>query len=138
MVGSNLPNARECQNPLYLVSRRKKRGRLLKKMRASTVSITNASSVKKRTRRLDKITLNMYQQAPTDELSLDEFEIFAIDRLMVLRGIEKLRVSQVDRREESERTQVLLRNHLPWDHDVFDGFNCSHFPLDWLNPQHIV
>ena len=29
--------------------------------------------------------------------------------------------------------------HLPhWDHDVFDGFNCSHFPLDWLNPQHIV
>ena len=25
-----------------------------------------------------------------------------------------------------------------WDHDVFDGFNCSHFPLDWLNPQHIV
>ena len=25
-----------------------------------------------------------------------------------------------------------------WDHDVFDGFNCSHFPLDWLNPEHIV
>ena len=21
-----------------------------------------------------------------------------------------------------------------WDHDVSDGFNCSHFPLDWLNP----
>lgn len=56
------------------------------------------------TKRVDKVpglreqtnstaeALTIYNAAPTDELSLDEFEIFALDRLQLLRNIENLKI----------------------------------------------
>jgi hypothetical protein len=35
--------------------------------------------------------LSFYNEAPQDELTLDEFELFSLDRLQLLRGIETLR-----------------------------------------------
>ena len=36
-------------------------------------------------------SLSFYNEAPQDELTLDEFELFSLDRLQLLRGIETLR-----------------------------------------------
>jgi DNA primase large subunit len=36
-------------------------------------------------------TLSLYNEAPTEEITLDEFELFALDRLQLLRSIESLR-----------------------------------------------
>lgn len=35
----------------------------------------------------------MYTEAPFEEITLDEFELMALDRLQVLRKIEDLKVS---------------------------------------------
>ena len=35
--------------------------------------------------------LSLYSDPPQDEIDLDEFETFALDRLQLLRGFEKLR-----------------------------------------------
>lgn len=44
--------------------------------------------------------ISMYAEAPFEEITLDEFELMALDRLQVLRKIEDLRVS-------SQKTPVL-------------------------------
>jgi len=36
-------------------------------------------------------SLSFYNEAPQDELTLDEFELFSLDRLQLLRAIETLR-----------------------------------------------
>jgi hypothetical protein len=38
------------------------------------------------------VALTMYNEPPTEEMSLDEFEIFALDRLQLLRNIENLKI----------------------------------------------
>jgi DNA primase large subunit len=35
--------------------------------------------------------ISLYETPPNEELSLDEFELFALDRLQLLRGIENLK-----------------------------------------------
>jgi DNA primase large subunit len=103
-------------------------------MKASTVTLSSGGGGRRNRRSTGQVPLSMYQAAPTEELSLEEFELFAIDRLIVLRGIEKLRISQTDRREANEKTQSFLRSHLPWDQDnEFEAQrrkdNTSHFIL---------
>lgn len=39
-----------------------------------------------------KLSLSLYNDPPTEELSLDDFEMFALDRLQLLRNIENLKI----------------------------------------------
>lgn len=42
--------------------------------------------------------ISMYNEAPFEEITLDEFELVALDRLQVLRKIEDLKVSDTKTR----------------------------------------
>jgi hypothetical protein len=51
--------------------------------------------------------LSFYQEAPQEELTLDEFELFSLDRLQLLRGIETLRTKGYEGNElETKMSQV--------------------------------
>jgi DNA primase large subunit len=43
--------------------------------------------------------ISLYESPPNEELSLDEFELFALDRLQLLRGIENLKTRGFDGQE---------------------------------------
>jgi hypothetical protein len=62
------------------------------------------------THRVDRLTadqkkksavqlLSLYNEPPQEELSLDEFELFALDRLQLLRGIENIQTRGFDGQE---------------------------------------
>ena len=40
-------------------------------------------------------SLSMYANPPTEELTIDDFELFALDRLQLLRGLELLKTRGV-------------------------------------------
>jgi len=48
------------------------------------------------------------------EITMDEFETFAIDRLIVLRAIESIRIRNLGPVEEAERLSSYLHKHLHW------------------------
>ena len=47
-------------------------------------------------------SLSFYNEAPQDELTLDEFELFSLDRLQLLRGIETSRTKGYEGKEFTE------------------------------------
>ena len=47
--------------------------------------------------------LSLYNESPQEELTLDDFELFALDRLQLLRGIEKLKIRNFDPKEYTAR-----------------------------------
>lgn len=47
--------------------------------------------------------LSLYNESPQEELTLDDFELFALDRLQLLRGIEKLKIRNFDQKEYTAR-----------------------------------
>ena len=47
---------------------------------------------------LDRL-ISLYENPPTEELTLDEFELFSLDRLQLLRGIENLKTRQFEGNE---------------------------------------
>lgn len=63
----------------------------------------------------DKL-ISLYEIPPNEELTLDEFEIYALDRLQLLRGIENLKTRGFDGAEYAAKlTEVnfifILLNH---------------------------
>ena len=44
-------------------------------------------------------TLSYYTQPPNEEISLDEFELFALNRLQLLRGFESIKAKGYEPRE---------------------------------------
>lgn len=54
-----------------------------------------------------RASLSLYNEVPQEELTLDEFEVFALDRLQLLRGIEVLRTRGFDGKEFSEKLQLV-------------------------------
>jgi hypothetical protein len=51
--------------------------------------------------------LSLYNEAPQEELTLDEFELYSLDRLQLLRGIEALRTKGYEGAElEAKMSQV--------------------------------
>jgi len=58
-------------------------------------------------------SLSFYNEAPQDELTLDEFELFSLDRLQLLRGIETLRTKGYEGNELNNKMGLLETRHMP-------------------------
>jgi DNA primase large subunit len=56
--------------------------------------------------------ISMYVDPPSDELTLDEFELFALDRLMVLRKVEDLRARGFKGVDFKQRVNAALRQYM--------------------------
>jgi len=54
-----------------------------------------------------------YPDAPTYELSLDEFESFALSRLVVLRKLEEFKVKSLDYTKTLTETKKVVTEYLP-------------------------
>jgi len=52
-------------------------------------------------------SLSLYNEVPEEELTLDEFETFALDRLALLRGMENLRTRGYEGKEFNDRLQAV-------------------------------
>ena len=80
--------------------------------------------------------LSMYAEPPNDELSLDEFEMFALDRLAVLRGIDDMRACGLGQDQLDEQLWALVESKIPmrsrrtpgWKDDLRKD-TASHFIL---------
>lgn len=78
----------------------------------------------------------MYAEPPNDELSLDEFEMFALDRLAVLRGIDDMLVCGLGQGQLDEQLWALVESKIPmrsrrtpgWKDDLRKD-TASHFIL---------
>jgi DNA primase large subunit len=57
-------------------------------------------------------TLNMYNQPPQDEVSLYEFETYALDRLTVLRAVEAAKIRCKTDEESNKYIDPILNKHL--------------------------
>jgi DNA primase large subunit len=57
-------------------------------------SLPSSSSLGKKAENSEAPPLNLYNDAPTFELSLDEFEVYALKRLRVLRKLERLKMAR--------------------------------------------
>ena len=52
--------------------------------------------------------ISLYLNAPQEEISIDEFELYALDRLSLLRGIENLKTRGIDNKENMEKVLISL------------------------------
>jgi DNA primase large subunit len=57
-------------------------------------------------------TLNMYTQPPQDEISLYEFETYALDRLTVLRAVEAAKIRCKTDDESLKYIEPIVTKHL--------------------------
>ena len=57
--------------------------------------------------------VSLYGDVPQEELTLDEFELFALDRLQLLRGIEILQARGFDGKEFESKMRALELKHMP-------------------------
>ncbi|CAI5740377.1 unnamed protein product [Peronospora destructor] len=57
--------------------------------------------------------LSLYNEAPLVEVSLEQFEEFAIDRLHVLKAVENYRLRSVQMKEREGRLEKTLNKHMP-------------------------
>ncbi len=57
--------------------------------------------------------LSFYSEAPQEELTLDEFETYAFDRLRLLRKIEDFRTRGFEGKELSFKMSNIIRNFMP-------------------------
>ncbi|KAJ3115341.1 hypothetical protein HDU96_000825 [Phlyctochytrium bullatum] len=58
-------------------------------------------------------TLNLYAAPPTDEITLQDFELFALDRLYVLKGIENCLVRNRSHDDTARIVRALGEKYLP-------------------------
>lgn len=59
-------------------------------------------------------SLSLYNEVPEEELTLDEFELFALDRLALLRGMENLRTRGYEGKEFNDRLQAVCDIKTLW------------------------
>lgn len=59
--------------------------------------------------------LNMYEEPPTEDMTLEEFEQFAIDRLKLMKGVEEIGVKHPKKYGDIYRREVqeVMRKHMP-------------------------
>lgn len=54
-------------------------------------------------------SLSMYSAPPTEELTIDEFEVMSLDRLQLLRGLELLKTRGYEGKEMMEKIKQVRR-----------------------------
>ncbi|OWY90457.1 DNA primase [Phytophthora megakarya] len=57
--------------------------------------------------------LSLYNEAPLVEVSLEQFEEFAIDRLHVLKAVENYRLRSVQMKDREGKLEKTLNKHMP-------------------------
>jgi hypothetical protein len=72
-------------------------------------------------------SLSFYNEAPQDELTLDEFELFSLDRLQLLRNIETLRTKGYEGNELNNKLGLV--SVLAMINSPVPGPGCKHFYL---------
>ena len=77
----------------------------------STTRIDHVSGVKK----VNRCQLSLYKTPPQDEITLDEFELLALDRLQLLRGIESLKMRGFDGEDYSNKASQLEKKYVPFN-----------------------
>lgn len=61
---------------------------------------------------LDKV-VSLYTDPPSEEITLDEFELYALDRLQLLRGIETLKTRGFEGQEYENKLKQLQTKYMP-------------------------
>ena len=61
---------------------------------------------------LDKV-VSLYTDPPSEEITLDEFELYALDRLQLLRGVESLRTRGFEGVEYDNKLKQLQSKYMP-------------------------
>ena len=81
-------------------------------MELKTSRIESASGALKRS----NVTrgLSLYKQPPEEDITVDEFELLALDRLQLLRSIESLKTRGVDGEEFNSKMAQLEKKYLPF------------------------
>ena len=74
--------------------------------------ITTSSGIKSEKKPVlaKKPLVSFYHDPPTEELTLDEFEILSLDRLQLLRAIENLKAKQFEEKEFNEKLRMVSRS----------------------------
>lgn len=57
--------------------------------------------------------LSLYNEAPSQELTLDEFELVALDRLQLLRAIESCKAKGYEEQEFKKRMEMIENKYMP-------------------------
>ena len=60
----------------------------------STGNVLPGLSVIAKRKHTKNASLSLYSEHPKEEITLDEFELFALDRLQLLRGIEQVKIRE--------------------------------------------
>ena len=63
-------------------------------------------------------SLSMYTSPPADELTIDDFELFALDRLQLLRGLELLKTRGFQDKEMADKIRQVGRMELLFECDT--------------------
>ncbi len=77
----------------------------------STTRVDHLSDTKK----ISRCQLSLYKTPPQDEITLDEFELLALDRLQLLRGIESLKMRGFDGDEYNIKAAQLEKKYVPFN-----------------------
>ena len=73
--------------------------------------------------------VSLYTRTPPYDAALEELETFSLDRLKVLRGIERARLSNSSETDVRQKTKELLRKYLAGSGDEVRKDQISHFML---------
>mmetsp|Transcript_16242 Transcript_16242/g.24464 ORF Transcript_16242/g.24464 Transcript_16242/m.24464 type:complete len:492 (-) Transcript_16242:202-1677(-) len=67
----------------------------------------------KRTKLSADRLISLYEEPPQEEITIDEFETFALDRLQLLRGIESLKTRNIKGEEYTAKLKQLEEKYMP-------------------------
>eukprot|EP01035_Chromulina_nebulosa_P022258 gene22258-28829_t len=83
-------------------------------METYSVQIDNVpGNIAKKARNDNDIDLSLYNEPPTEEISLDEFELYSLDRLQLLRSIEILKTRGFEGSDLISKINEVEKKYLP-------------------------
>jgi len=81
-------------------------------MLLKTTVVDRVAGFERRNQPQDKL-VSFYEDPPNEEITLDDFELYALDRLQLLRGIESLKSRGFDENEYKEKLRALEAKLMP-------------------------